>query len=80
MIAGRLLARDEWETELRFYGCVPLAGKGTLNTAEWWRMPWQEYPFTVPVEPDGGMMQDDLQRLVVTIVNSAPPDTEFPFE
>lgn len=78
LIAARLLAREAWEPELRFYGCTPLAGKGKLNTAEWWRMPWQDYPFTVPVEEDGRMLEDDLQRLVVTIVNSAPPGTEFP--
>lgn len=78
MIAVRYVHREEWERELRRYGCKPLEGKGPLNTAEWWRMPWQPYPFTVPCESDGRMLQSDLDALQIMIVGSAPEGTEFP--
>ena len=48
MIAERLLPRHLWEAKLRRWGCEPLAGKGPLNTAEWWTGP--KGPFTVPIE------------------------------
>jgi hypothetical protein len=35
-------------TQLRDYGCKPLQGKGPLNTAEWWQMPWGGYPILSP--------------------------------
>src|SRR3954471_3334874 len=50
LIAARMLPRAEWEAELRYYGCDPLEGKGSLNTAELWQMPWERWPFTVPLE------------------------------
>ncbi len=78
MIAARFLHRNEWEPELRHYGCKPLEGKGKLNTAEWWQMPWQAYPFTVPIEEDGRLLQSDLDRLVMMILASAPEGSEFP--
>ena len=37
-----------WAAKLRRWGCEPLAGKGPLNTAEWWMGP--KGPFTVPIE------------------------------
>lgn len=80
MISLRFLPREEWEAELRFYGCKPLVGQGPLNTAEFWQMPWQSYPFNVPVEEDGRMLQVDLQELVLRIIGSAPPDTTFPYD
>lgn len=79
MISHRFLSREEWEAELRFYGCKPLQGLGRLNTAEWWRMPWQSYPFTVPVEDDGRMLQSDLDGLVILIATTAPDGTTFPY-
>ena len=51
MIASRFLSREEWEKKLRSWGCTPLQGKTSLNTAEWWKGP-KGYPFTVPVEGD----------------------------
>jgi hypothetical protein len=48
----RWLTRAQWERKLRRHGFQPLEGKGSLNTAEWWRRPG-EFPVTVPVEPDG---------------------------
>jgi len=80
LISLRFLPREEWEAELRFYGCRPLAGKGALNTAEFWQTPWHTYPFTVPVEDDGRMLDDDLRELVLRITASAPPDTTFPYD
>ena len=80
MIAVRFVAREEWEAELRFYGCKPLEGKGKLNTAEWWRTPWQPYPFTVPVEANGRMLQSDLDELAIRIAGSAPEGSEFPWD
>jgi hypothetical protein len=72
LIEARYVDRDEWERELRHYGCQPLEGKGPLNTAEWWRMPWQAWPFTVPVEADGRLLQSDLDELLMMILESAP--------
>ena len=43
-------------------------------------MPWQEYPFTVPVEDDGRMLQAVLDRLTLIIVGSAPDGVEFPYD
>lgn len=80
MIAVRYVSRETWEEELRFYGCKPLEGKSNLNTAEWWRMPWQSYPFTVPIEADGRLCQSDLDALIILIVTSAPEGTDFPYD
>ena len=77
MSALRRLPREEWEAVLRSYGCTPLDGKGELNTAEFWCMPWQSYPFTVPVE-DGYISQIDLDYLVALMGASAPDGWEFP--
>lgn len=80
MISVRLISREEWEAELRHYGCKPLPGKTKLNTAEWWRMPWQDYPFTVPVDEEGRMRPEDLQNRISLIAESAPDGTTFPYE
>jgi len=56
MIAVRFLYREDWEARLRYYGCTPLQGKGPLNTAEWWQMPWGS-PFTVPIEIWPGLFE-----------------------
>ena len=77
MIAIRFLSREEWEPELRRFGCKPLAGKG-LNTAELWQMPWQRYPFTVPIESDGRLLQFELDELILMIVECAPDGIDFP--
>ena len=52
MIRDRWLTRTQWERKLRGLGAEPLAGKGVLNSAEWWKMAGRP-PFTVPVEEDG---------------------------
>jgi len=78
LIALRFVSREEWEAELRRLGCKPLEGKGPLNTAEWWRMPWWPHIFTVPIEADGRIPQLDLDDLIAYIVSVAPPGTEFP--
>jgi hypothetical protein len=80
LIAVRLIPRQEWEAELRFYGCKPLEDKTKLNTAEWWRMPWQDYPFTVPVDAQGRMRPDDLQNRIYLIASTAPEGTKFPYD
>ena len=77
MIAVRFLHRDEWEIRLRDYGCEPLEGKGRLNTAEWWRMPWGT-PFTVPIEEDGRCDEWAIHKLILDIVKDAPAGWEFP--
>jgi hypothetical protein len=76
MIAVRRLPRDEWEARLRRYKCKPLLGKGPLNTAEWWQMPWGT-PFTVPVEAEGYCDEWAIQRLILDLVKVAPPDWSF---
>jgi hypothetical protein len=48
-----------------------------LNTAEWWRVEWLSYPFTVPVEPDGSIDDLALQRLIAGLVETAPWGTCF---
>ena len=73
-----LISRDEWEAALRDYGCKPLEGKGSLNTAEWWQMPWGGYPFTVPVDDDGRCDKWAFNKLVLDIIKSAPSGREFP--
>lgn len=80
MIAARLLSRAEWEDELRYYGCNPLDGKGPLNTAELWQMPWQRWPFTVPLEAGDKMHMATMDRLRMIIVESAPRGTTFPYD
>lgn len=80
MISARLLLREEWEEELRYYGCNPLAGKGPLNTAELWQMPWQRWPFTVPLENDGKLHMATMDHLLMLIVGSAPKGTKFPYD
>jgi hypothetical protein len=52
VIRDKFLSRSQWEKKLRDIGAEPLAGKGPLNTAEWWRVP-DKTPFTVPIEDDG---------------------------
>jgi hypothetical protein len=74
-----MLPRAEWEAELRFYGCKPLEGKGRLNTAELWQMPWQGWPFTVNVEDADRMHMAEMDRLRMLIVNSCPSGTKFPY-
>lgn len=76
MIALRRIPRAEWEAILKSYGCKPLVGSGSLNTAEFWQMPWQSYPFTVPNE-DGWVTQMDMDYLVRLIAESAPEGWEF---
>jgi hypothetical protein len=74
VISARSLPREEWEHELRYYGCYPQPGLTKLNTAEWWRLPWKGYgPFTVPVEDDR-LLQSDLDRLIMMILEAAPED------
>jgi len=78
MNAARSLSRNEWEASLRDYGCKPLNGKGPLNTAEWWQMPWGGNPFTVPVDDDGRCDKWALNKLILDIIKSTPPGWEFP--
>jgi hypothetical protein len=73
-----VVERAEWEAALLDYGCKPLEGKGGLNTAEWWQMPWGGYPFTVPVDEDGRCAKRALNRLIADIIKSVPPGWEFP--
>ena len=76
MIALRRLPREEWEATLRSYGCKALEGSGALNTAEFWLMPFQSYPFTVPTD-DGYLGPFELQHLIALICNSAPDGWNF---
>jgi hypothetical protein len=76
MIAVRFLHRSEWEAKLRVYKCVLLDGKGTLNSAEWWRAPWG-HPFTVSVESDGRCDEWAIHRLILDIIRCAPADQKF---
>ena len=78
MNALSFLTREEWEAALRDYGCKPLEGKGRLNTAEWWQMPWGGYLFTVPVDDEGRCERWALNRLIADIIRLAPPGSEFP--
>lgn len=64
MIAVRRLPREEWEAELRHYGCRPAEGLTPLNYAEWWRYPWGGYPFTVPADEDGWLLQQDMLTII----------------
>jgi hypothetical protein len=52
MTAVRLISRADAIAKLRSYGCKPVAGKGRLNTADWWQWPWAGVPFTLPFEAD----------------------------
>ena len=74
-----MLPRAEWEADLRHYGCRPLEGKGPLNTAELWQMPWQGWPFTVNLEDGGRMHMAEQDRLRMLILDSAPNGTKFPY-
>ena len=76
MIAVRLLPRETWEARLKRYKCKPLEGKGQLNTAEWWQMPWGT-PFPVPIEDDASCEEWALQKVILDIVSLAPPDFDF---
>ncbi len=77
MISVRFLQREEWEAKLRgHYKCQPLEGKGPLNTAEWWKTPWDR-PFTVPVEADGRCDEWAFQRLISDLMKCAPPGWNF---
>jgi hypothetical protein len=80
LICARLLTRAEWEEELRYYGCNPLEGKGRLNTAELWQMPWERWPFTVALEADDHMHMSTMDELRMLIVSSAPKGTKFPYD
>ncbi len=79
MIALRRFPREEWEGVLRSYGCEPLEGVGPLNTAEWWRFPWEPHvPFTVPVDEDGYADPWGFQRLLSDMARLAPKGWEPP--
>lgn len=80
MISPRLLSRAEWEEELRYYGCNQLEGRGSLNTAELWQMPWQRWPFTVALEEDDKMHLSTWDHLLMLIVETAPEGTKFPYD
>ena len=58
-------------------GCEPLLGLTPLNTAEFWRFPWGGYPFTVPVEDDGRMTEQNLHRTMAMIAKAAPEGWTF---
>lgn len=62
MIGHKFLSRPQWEEKLRNIGAEPLPGKGSLNSAEWWRLPGKP-PFTVPVEDDGRCEFWAIQKL-----------------
>jgi hypothetical protein len=80
VIAVRFLPRLEWEAKLRSYGCKPLEGKGPLNNAELWQMPWGGYPFTVPIEDDGRCLEEATRRIILDMAKMAPKGWEFPSE
>ena len=81
MTAFRRLPRGEWEAQLRAHGCLPLDGKGALNTAEWWRWPWPPHiPFTVAVDEEGYADPWAFQRILADMAKLAPPDWQFPEE
>jgi hypothetical protein len=61
---------------LERYCAKPLAGKTPLNTAEWWRTDWN-FVFTVPVDDDGCISQNDLQDVIADVVASAPSGMSF---
>jgi hypothetical protein len=77
MIALRFLPRENWEPQLRYYRCSPLLGLGKLNTAEWWKAEWG-HVFTVPIETTGCCHQEAFQRLITSVVSTAPTDMTFP--
>jgi len=76
MIAPRFLPRAEWEARLKHYKCKKVTGLGRLNTAEWWRAKWN-FLFTVPIEDDGRCHEGEFQKVIVDLMNSAPPGTRF---
>jgi hypothetical protein len=80
VIAVRRVPRAEWQAELKHYGCYPATGLTSLNTAaEWWRYPWGGYPFTVPVDDEGWLLQHDLDYLILDIIQLADErGWEFP--
>ncbi len=78
MNAVSLVPPEEWKEALRDYGCKPLEGKGPLNTAEWWQMPWGGYPFIVPVDDEGRCDRWAPNRLIADIIQAAPSGWEFP--
>lgn len=81
MSAVRLIPREEWEEELRFYGCKPAPASVQLTTpVEWWQMPWETVAFMVPLDGEGRMWPKDLQNRVSLIVASAPKGTKFPYQ
>ena len=71
-------SRERWEAELRRYGCEPLDGLTHLNTAEWWKWPWDSTPFSVPVDPDGYADYWAFERILSDMARLAPPGWEFP--
>jgi hypothetical protein len=76
MIAPRFLSRAEWESRLRYYKCKKVTGLGRLNTGEWWRARWN-FLFTIPIEDDGRCHEGEFQKLIIDLINSAPPGTRF---
>lgn len=68
MISVPLISREEWEAALRAFGCKPLEGKTKLNTAEWWKTPWN-FVFTVPIAEhmEGYMERWSFDMLVTRI-------------
>lgn len=77
MIAVRLMSVAEVENILRSYGCSPLNGKTSLNTANWWQWPWGGAPFTLPCE--GDQIDEWAYRRIIADMNFlAPAGWEFP--
>ncbi len=77
MISLRLIRRSEWEAKLRHLGCAPQEGVTKLNTAEFWAFPWKGYPFTVPVESNGRMTEQNLHRTMAMVRGEAPEGWSF---
>jgi len=77
VIAVRVIPRAEAIAKLRSYGCEPLQGKGSLNTAEWWRWPWGGAPFLLSCE---GETVDAwvMQKLIADMAVLAPLGWKFP--
>lgn len=79
MIAVRLIKLATVEAKLLRYGCEPLKGRGTLNTANWWRWPWGGAPFTLPLADKYGNIDEWAYRqLMADLARLAPDGWEFP--
>lgn len=70
--------RERWEKELLSYGCSRAVGMGMLNTAEYWRWPWGNYPFTVPIDEMGAIDVWAFQKILTAMAELAPDGYEFP--